>query len=457
MIEPAIAIAPAAKPTSGRRAESQEEEVAAAANDDRKSFRLAIFGRTPPFTKRQRRVFTIATTAGFFDYYDRALLSLALKQIQTGLKIAESHLGAMLSVIRLGYVLSLLLTPFADVFGRRRLLLYTVIGYTGFTALSAIAPGEKTFVVFQILARAFAGAEAAVAVVILAEEVDAAHRGWAIGLLGGISSAGYGLAAIVFAFINVMPYGWRGLYAIALLPLVLIIPLRRTLPESARFEKEQSEGGQPSKVWEPLVQLYTAYPKRLMMMLSVMFLGSVGGNAAGIMFPKFLQEAHGWSPGNVSSLFFFGGALSVIGSIAAGRLSDRFGRRVMGATFFFLAPLMTIWMYTATGFSIVPVWILEVFFDIASTTIMNAYSAEMFPTSYRSTAGSALAVAGTTGGAIGLFLEGVLFSLTGSHARSIRYLTVFWLIAPAIMWFFPETSGRELEEISPEAVRPATV
>ncbi len=254
-----------------------------------------------------------------------------------------------------------------------------------------------------------------------------------------------------------MPYGWRGLYAIALLPLVLIIPLRRTLPESARFEKEQSEGGQPSNVWEPLVQLYTAYPKRLMMMLSVMFLGSVGGNAAGIMFPKFLQEAHGWSPGNVSSLFFFGGALSVIGSIAAGRLSDRFGRRVMGATFFFLAPLMTIWMYTATGFSIVPVWILEVFFDIASSTIMNAYSAEMFPTSYRSTAGSALAVAGTTGGAIGLFLEGVLFSLTGSHARSIRYLTVFWLIAPAIMWFFPETSGRELEEISPEAVRPATV
>ena len=330
---------------------------------DRKSIApWGFFGRTPPFTLRQRRVFTIATTAGFFDQYDRALLSLALKQIQTGLKIAESQLGAMLSVIRLGYVLSLLMTPLADVFGRRRLLLYTVVGYTAFTALSAIAPGEKTFVVFQVLARAFAGAEAAVAVVILAEEVDAAHRGWAIGLLGAVSNIGYGLAALVFAFVNVIPYGWRGLYAIALVPLVLIIPLRRVLPESARFEKEQSEGSKPSKVWEPLVQLYSAYPKRLLMMLSVMFLASMGGNAAGIMFPKFLQEAHGWSPGNVSSLFFFGGALSVMGSIAAGRLSDRFGRRVMGATFFFLAPLMTIWMYTATGFSIVPVWILESIF-----------------------------------------------------------------------------------------------
>ena len=72
---------------------------------ERKSIHLGFLGRTPPFTKRQRRVFWIASTAGFFDQYDRALLSLALKQIQAGLKIAESHLGAMLSLIRLGYLL----------------------------------------------------------------------------------------------------------------------------------------------------------------------------------------------------------------------------------------------------------------------------------------------------------------------------------------------------------------
>jgi len=215
---------------------------------DRKSVHLGFLGRTPPFTKRQRRVFWIASTAGFFDQYDRALLSLALKQIQTGLKIAESQLGAVLSIIRLGYLLSLLMTPFADVFGRRRLLLYTVFGYTIFTGLIAIAPDARTFVAFEIIARAFAGAEAAIAMVIVAEEVDAAHRGWAIGLLSAVSNVGYGLAAVVFAFVNVIPYGWRGLYAIALVPLVLIIPLRRVLPESARFEKEKLEGLRPVKI-----------------------------------------------------------------------------------------------------------------------------------------------------------------------------------------------------------------
>src|SRR5580693_5324674 len=279
---------------------------------DRKSVRIGFLGRTPPFTKRQRRVFWIASTAGFFDQYDRALLSLALKQIQAGLKIAESHLGAMLSIVRLGYLLSLLMTPFADVFGRRRLLLYTIFGYTIFTALIAIAPNERTFVAFEMIARAFAGAEAAIAMVIVAEEVDAAYRGWAIGLLSAVSNIGYGLAAIVFAFINTIPYGWRGLYAIALLPLLLIIPLRRTLPESARFEKEKLEGLKPVKIWEPLAQLYNAYPRRLVTM---------GGNAAGFLFPKFLQEAHHWSPGNVSSLVFFGGGLGIIGAIVAGRMS----------------------------------------------------------------------------------------------------------------------------------------
>src|SRR5690349_2148356 len=79
------------------------------------SINLGLFGKTPPFTRRERIVFLIATTAGFFEQYDRALLSLALKQIQTGLKIAESRLGAMLSVIRLGYILALFITPMADV------------------------------------------------------------------------------------------------------------------------------------------------------------------------------------------------------------------------------------------------------------------------------------------------------------------------------------------------------
>jgi putative MFS transporter len=419
--------------------------------EDRRSIRLGFFGRTPEFTRRQWRVFLIANTAGFFDNYDRALLSLALKQIQQGLHIAEARLGDVLSAIRLGYLLTLFLTPLADVFGRRRLLLYTIFGYTLFTGLSAVAVGPKTFVLFQVLARAFAGAEATVALVILTEEVDAAVRGWTVGLLSALTSVGYGLAALAFAFIFVVPYGWRGLFAMALIPLALIIPLRRALPESHRFEDAAATAAHPTTVIQPVIALFRAYPKRLAMMLVVAFLGNMGGNASGLLFPKYLQEVHGYSPANVSTLFFIGGAIGIMGSIVVGRLSDRIGRRRMGAICFLAAPILTVWIYSVNNWTVIPAWIIELFFDTASGTIIAAYSTELFPTSHRTTAGSALSVAGTTGGAIGLLLEGLLYRYTDSHWAAVRYLTVFWMIAPFVMYFFyPETAGLELESISPE-------
>ncbi len=434
--------------------------------EERWSIPLGFFGRTPPFTKRQRRVFLIATTAGFFDQYDRALLTLALKQIQKGLQISERALGNLLTLIRLGYIGSLLITPLADVFGRRRLLLYTIVAYTIFTGLAAIAPTAHFFVACQMLARVFAGAEGTVALVILAEEVDAGVRGWAVGLLAALSSVGFGIAALAFAGINVMPYGWRGLYALALIPLVLIIPLRRVLPESARFEREQREGVSPRNVLAPVKALFSAYLGRLLMLIAVAFLGNLGGNPQAFFFSKYLQEAHGWSPANVSSLYFMGGGLGIMGNIIAGRLSDRFGRRRMGSLFYVMAPMLTFWLYSSysatriplplvhSSFSaVIPIWIFQLFFDVASSTIAVAYSAELFPTSYRSTAGSVLSVAGTTGGALGFFLEGLLYRATGSHWIAVRYLAVFWLMAPIIMFFFfPETAGLELETISPEEV-----
>ena len=435
-----------------------------APDEERWAIPLGFFGKTPPFTKRQRRVFLIATTAGFFDQYDRALLTLALKQIQKGLQITEQALGNMLTLIRLGYVGALFVTPLADVFGRRRLLLYTVVAYTLFTGLAAISPTAHFFVACEMLARVFAGAEGTVALVILSEEVDAGVRGWAIGLLAALSSVGFGIAALAFAGIKVMPYGWRGLYALALIPLVLIIPLRQALPESQRFEREKRECITPANMLTPVKALFSAYPGRLAMLVAASFLGNLGGNPQGFFFSKYLQEAHGWSPGNVSSLYFMGGALGIMGNIVAGRLSDRFGRRRMGALFYLISPILALFLYSSYsaekfalpifGWSlsaVIPIWIFLLFFDVASSTIGTAYGVELFPTSYRSTAGSVLAVTGTTGGALGFFIEGLLYRSLGSHWAAIRCTTLAWFAPGIIMLlFFPETAGLELETISPE-------
>ena len=415
----------------------------------RRSFLARQF---PPFTPRQWRVFWISTTAGYFDSYDGALLSLALRQIQQGLGIAEASLGAMLSAIRLGYLGSMLISPLADVFGRRRLLLVTIIGYTIFTALSAIAPDARSFVVSQTLARAFSGAETTISLVILAEEVDAAVRGWAIGMQGALAISGYGLAAIVFGFITIVPYGWRGLYALALLPLLLIIPLRRMLPESRRFAAELASGASPRSALEPLVALFRSHPGRITMVFAVWFLYAAGAAPGAVFVPKYLQEIHHWSPARVASLYIFGGAIGIVGNIVAGRISDSFGRRTMGVAFMLAGPLAELLLYSVgAGGGVILFWIGWLFCDQAATTVLNAYGAELFPTSHRSAAGSVLIVARYGGGAVGLLLEGLFYSAAGGHWTAIRWLLVSWFVAAIVMLLcFPETAGRELEAIAPE-------
>jgi MFS family permease len=411
-----------------------------------------IARRFPPFSPRQWRVFAISTTAGFFDNYDSALLSLALRQIQRGLGIAEARLGATLSLIRVGYLASLALSPLADIFGRRQLLLYTIVGYTIFTGITAAAPDTRSFVAAQLGARAFSGAEATVSLVILVEEVDAAVRGWALGMQGALSVSGYGLAAIVFATIRVIPFGWRGLYALALFPLVLIIPLRRILPESRRFEQvhhTQTRIPRPSLL-APLRALLSSYSTRLLSVFVVVFVGSMAGGAVGFFVPKFLQEVHNWSPARVSSLYVFGGALGIIGNIAAGRISDRFGRRVTGPSFIALEAILAYQLYTIPTGAVVILWIGWLFCDQAGVTVTNAFSAELFPTAFRAAAAGTLYVARYAGGALGLLAEGILYGVTGSHWAAIRILTLCWLFTAALMYLlFPETARRELEEIAP--------
>ena len=185
--------------------------------DDDRSYRprwlrLAPFlGRPPALTRRQWRVLGLVSIVSLFEQYDVYLFSLNLKQIQADLAIAESDLGLLGSFVRAGALLALPLTLAADHFGRRRLLLFTILGYTLCTGATAFAPNAATFVVFQFLARVFAAAETVIAIVVIAEEFDAEHRGWGIGALGALHACGAGLAALAFGFVEVLPVGWRAL------------------------------------------------------------------------------------------------------------------------------------------------------------------------------------------------------------------------------------------------------
>ena len=75
--------------------------------------------------------------------------------------------------------------------------------------------------------------------VVIAEEVAAGARGWANGTISALDFTGAGLASLVFAAVNILPYGWRALYVIGAVPLFLVAYLRRSLPETKRFAAQE--------------------------------------------------------------------------------------------------------------------------------------------------------------------------------------------------------------------------
>jgi len=430
------------------------------ATDEERTYRprwllfAPFLGRPPALTRRQWRVLGLIAAASFFEQYDLYLFALSLKQIQSGLGIAEAELGFLGSIVRFGALPAFLVAIVADRVGRRQVLLFTILAYTLLTSATAFAPDARTFVALQFLARTFAVAEALLAVVVIAEEFDPAVRGWGIGALGAIQSCGAGLAALLFALIGHAEQGWRGLYLVGIGPLLVLAYWRRTLPETERFQelsRQRVEAGEAEHLLRPLVRLFQMYPARLATLAAVVFVMAVAEAAAGFFGPKFLQDAHGWTPKAVGLMTVFAGGFAIIGNTFAGWLSDRVGRKWVTIAFVCGQVVFTLAYYNGPELLVVPMWMLMIFMLLGANVTLAAYGSELFPTSYRSTAAGARVIVGTIGGSIGLALESVLYTLLNSHWLAISILTVFALLAALIVAVaFPETSGRSLEEIAPE-------
>src|SRR5262245_46569034 len=352
--------------------------------------RFAPFlGRPPALTRHQWRVLGLVSIVSLFEQYDVYLLSLNLNQIQADLGIAEERLGFLGSLVRSGALFALPLTLAADRFGRRRLQLVTILAYTLCTGATAFAPNAVTFVIFQILARVFAAAELGIAVVVVAEEFDAEHRGWGIGALGALHACGAGVAGVAFGFVNVLPGGWRALYALGLAPLLLVAYLRRTLPETARFaahERERSELRAAPPV-APALDLVRRHTRRIALLAFAVFAMDIAMGPALFFAPKYLQDVHGWLPGHVATLTLVGGFVGIIGNTLAGWLSDRRGRRPVTVLFTALVLTAIASFYLLTAGGLAPfVWIPLIFGFMGTQVTLSAYGAEMFPTAVRSTA-----------------------------------------------------------------------
>ena len=81
----------------------------------------------------------------FFDGYDTAIKTAALTQIRDTFDLTKGEASAFFGLIFLGALPAMVITRYADRVGRRRILIYCVVGYTLFTATTALAPTPELF------------------------------------------------------------------------------------------------------------------------------------------------------------------------------------------------------------------------------------------------------------------------------------------------------------------------
>jgi MFS family permease len=403
-------------------------------------------------TKRQWLVLGLLCVASMFSKYDLVIFGVCLKQIQESLSIDDDEVSYVASIVRLGALPAILASIAGDRFGRRKMLIFTLIPYTVFTLLTAFSTDKFMFVVFQFLSRIFIVAELTLSNCTIIEEFDDDNRGWAVGMLGAISALGAGIGLTMFGIIGGHPAGWRIMFVIGVLPLLAISWYRRALPETRSFTNASAaSSGAGGEWWRPVYLLFTMYPRRLLFASSFVFVFNFCLNVAGFYNFKFLQERHGFSPENISMLGSFGGFFSVCVYVLAGKLSDIRGRKLLTMEFSTAFFITLLCLYNSPHWFIATLlWVVFMGLDFGVTTIISAFYSELFSTSHRSTAAGMYEAVGVIGLTLGTVMEGAIHAHTHSHWSAISYTSLPGLFAFLLIIPLPETASKDLNTISPE-------
>ncbi|MGH0031950.1 MAG: MFS transporter [Myxococcota bacterium] len=410
-----------------------------------------FLGGVPPVPPDRLRLLGLVTLGYLFEQYDLSLLSAAIRHITDDLRISIESSGFYLGLIRLGGLLAFAVLPFADRLGRRRLFLATLVGMSVATLASGFAQTPMQFVAAQVVSRAFMLASVALAAVIVIEEFPAAHRGWGIGVMGAVGGMGFGLGAILFAAVDVLPYGWRALYVVGITPVLLLPLFRRQLKETARFDahrERREQLGESFAVWRPIVEMARRQPRRAAVLGVVGSLQAMGMISVFSYASLFVQEVHGFEPWQYSTLILLGGGMGIVGNVVAGRLGDRFGRRWVGILANLAFPLFALLLYQGPTLVLWGAFAGIVFCNSAAEVVLRALAGELFETGHRSTSSGWLVLVMTLGAAGGLFLASPGAASVVELSRVIVWLSACTALSGLCLLLLPETRHRELEEIS---------
>ncbi|MGO3153318.1 MAG: MFS transporter [Galactobacter sp.] len=453
---------------------------------------MAAVSSSPIRTKQRqskafRLVMALCWVTVLFDGIDTFMYGATIPHMteDAGLGMTAEIAGNIGSYATFGMLVGALTAGMlTDAIGRRKGIITCTLVFSLMSAVCALAPTATVFGIGRTLAGVGLGGLLPTAIAMVTEFATENRRSFAVGAVMSAHQAG-GIAAGFLALWLLPVFGWRAMYWVGVLPVVLLVPLIIAwMPESlsyllirGRHDRAESlaakfdldlgpyapksvtgSGSEPRASF--LSSLAELFKGRTAIITLLFWIASFGGLLLVYGFSTWLpslMRAEGYDLGPALAFMIVTNLGGIFGMLVSGRLADGIGPIRVG-TFWFLATAVFIALLSVKMpfiLTYVVVFIAGFFLFSAQTTVYASVS------HVSSTRSRASAIGWTTGmgrfGAVfGPWLGGVLFAHGLQHlgfgmfaAFAISSMVMFILVALVLRTAKDRTSTGKLKEEDP--------
>jgi MFS transporter, SHS family, lactate transporter len=272
-------------------------------------------------TRDQWASFLAAWSGWVLDAFDFTIFLLVIPSIAREFGASTTAVTSSITLTLLVRLLGgLAAGALADRIGRRAVLMASIVWFAACDAMVAFAPSLAWVIVLRLFFGFGMGAEWTGGTTLAMENWPERSRGIASGILQGSWAIGYLLAAIVSA--RVLPlFGWRGLFLLAAIPALLVIPIRIFVKESREFRRALEE--RTTSGWREVFEPENL--KKLLFASFAMSFGFAGYYAFSALYPAMLETELGMSSTAISDHVALFNAGMLVGSIAFGIVAKKHG------------------------------------------------------------------------------------------------------------------------------------
>jgi len=391
------------------------------------------------WTAQQRSVVIASFLGWTLDAFDFFLLVFILTDISqefgTG---AETTSWLVTLTLAMRPVGAFLFGRAADRFGRRPTLMVDVLAYSLLEFASGFAPSFTVLLVLRMLYGVAMGGEWGVGASLTMETIPIRSRGLVSGILQAGYPTGYLLASIAYGLLY-GSIGWRGMFMIGVLPALLVLYIRRRVPESPAWTETRvthdgiSLGDTVRRHWR--LGLYA-----ILLMTAFNFFS----HGTQDIYPTFLKVQHGMGPHEVSLIAVVYNIGAIIGGLACGALSERFGRRrVIVAAALLALPALPLWAFSSGAVLLaVGAFVMQVAVQ-GAWGVVPAHLNELSPEEARGTFPGFVYQTGNLLAAINLTLQTHIAVTNGNdYALAMALVTgVVAVVIALLIAFGPERRG----------------